>query len=125
MALMENVVDAGPIPYREIALCGDVDLEHGLRHAGFDPVDTMYRLIEIPLIAIQETASMPWRDMGTAYADALKDGQEFPPIVVLRTRDGWALLDGVNRTHAYFMLKRVSIHAYELLNGCWAQRRSP
>lgn len=113
----ETVVDAGPIPYPAIALHGDPDLEQGLRHAGFDPESTVYRLIEIPLAAIPEAVGRPWRHMGTTYIDALNRGHEFPPIVVMRTARGWALLDGVNRTHAYLTLKRLTVRAYELLEG--------
>jgi len=41
--------------------------------------------------------------MGTAYVDALRSGQEFPPVVVFRRRRGWSLLDGANRTHAHWV----------------------
>jgi len=114
----ETVLDPGPIPYPLIALHGDPDLEQGLRHAGFNPESTAYRLVEIPVAGIAEAASMPsWRHMGTTYIDALKAGQEFPPIVVMRTARGWALIDGVNRTHAHLSVKRLTIRAYELLGS--------
>jgi hypothetical protein len=73
----ETVFDPGPIPYALIGLYGDPDLEHALREEGLDPQATTYRLIEIPLSAINDTASMPWPRMGTAYVDALRSGQEF------------------------------------------------
>lgn len=115
MTAAATVLDPGPIPYVRIDLYGDRDLEHALREEGLDPQAATYRLIEIPLSSITDTASMPWPRMGTAYVDALRSGQEFPPIVVFRNRRGWSLLDGANRTHAYWVLGTASIRAYELL----------
>jgi hypothetical protein len=43
--------------------------------------------------------------------------EEFPPIVVRRNARGWSLLDGCNRTHAYWTLGTASVRAYELLTG--------
>jgi hypothetical protein len=103
--------------YADIELYRDPDLEHALREEGLDPEATTYRLIEIPLSLITDTASMPWRRMGTAYVEALKAGQEFPPVVVFRNQRGWWLLDGVNRTHAHWVLGTARIRAYELLTG--------
>jgi hypothetical protein len=111
------VIDPGPIPYARIDLYGDPDLEHALIEEGLDPQATTYRLIEIPLSSIADTASMPWHRMGTAYVDALKNGQQFPPIVIFRNQRGWQLLDGVNRTHAYWVLGTASIRAYDLLTS--------
>jgi hypothetical protein len=113
---VEIVLDAGPIPYQEIPLYGDPDLEHGLRHAGFEPEATWYRFIEIPLDAIGDVRTMSGRQhMGRTYIDELRAGVEFPPIVVMPTRSGWTLLDGVNRTYAYWVLGRVTVRAYDLL----------
>jgi hypothetical protein len=53
------VLDPGPIPYAPIGLYGDPDLEHALTEEGLDPQATTYRLIEIPLSAINDTVSMP------------------------------------------------------------------
>jgi hypothetical protein len=113
----ETVLDPGPIPYARMALYGDPDLEHGLREDGFEPDETTYRLIEIPLAAITDTASMPWPHVGTVYVEAVRAGQEFPPIVVRRNARGWGLLDGCNRTHAYWTLGKTSVQAYELLTS--------
>jgi hypothetical protein len=113
----EKVLNPGPIPYARIDLFGDPDLEHALREEGLDPQATSYRLIEIPVGSIRDTASMPWPRMGTAYIDAIRAGREFPPIVVSRGQHGWSLLDGVNRTHAHWVLGTVSIRAYELLTS--------
>jgi hypothetical protein len=113
---VETVVDAGPIPYIEMALYGDPDLEQGLRHAGFEPEATWYRLIEIPLHAIGDVCGMAsWSHMSRAYIDAMRAGAEFPPVVVMPTRAGWTLLDGVNRTYAYWALGRPTVRAYDLL----------
>lgn len=117
MTAAERVLDPGPILYADIELYGDPDLEHGLRHSGFEPELTTYRLIEIPLSLISDTASMPWPRMGTGYVDALKAGQEFPPVVVFRNPRGWWLLDGANRTHAHWVLGTARIRAYDLLTG--------
>jgi hypothetical protein len=113
----ETVLDPGPIPYAEISLKGDADLEHALIETGLKPEETSYRLIEIPLGAITDTASMPWLT-SAAYVDAMNAGQEFRPIVVMRNRRGWSLLDGCHRTHAYLKLGKSSVRAYELLHCC-------
>jgi len=113
----ERVLDPGPIAYTDIDLYGDPDLEHALRQEGLDPQTTTYRLIEIPLTSINDTSTMPWPRMSTIYVDAVKAGQQFPPIVVFRGRRGWWLLDGVNRTQAYYVLGIGTVRAYELLIG--------
>jgi hypothetical protein len=116
MASPETVLDPGPIPYRAIALFGDPDLEHGLLHAGFDATTTTYRLIEIALAEITDTESMgTWRNRGSAYIDAVRAGTQFPPLVVMRNVRGCGLLDGVNRSYAYWALGITSVVTYELL----------
>lgn len=118
MGSVEIVLDAGPIPYQAMALYGDPDLEHGLRHLGLEPVDTSYRLIELPLDAIGDVRSMPrWQNMGRTYVDLMREGTEFPPIVVMPTSSGWTLIDGVNRTYAYWVLGRKRVCAYDLLEA--------
>jgi hypothetical protein len=115
---VELVLDAGPIPYREIALYGDPDLEHGLRHAGFEPETTTYRLIEIPLASIGDTRTMSgWKNVSPVYVEKVRSGVEFPPIVVMPTPSGWTLLDGVNRTYAYLVVGQRNVRAYDLLAG--------
>jgi hypothetical protein len=114
---VEVVLDPGPIVYEHIELYQDADLEFGLRHAGFDPASTTYRLIEIPLSSIGDTVSMhKWPERGTTYIDAIRARVPFPPIVVMRTAHGWGLLDGVNRTHAYWRLGRARVQAYEVVS---------
>lgn len=117
MTVAEKVLDPGPIPYARIDLFGDPDLEQALREEGLDPQATTYRLIEIPLSSITDTASMPRPRISSAYVDAIRSGQEFPPVVVSRGQHGWGLLDGANRTHAYWTLGTASIRAYELLTS--------
>jgi hypothetical protein len=52
--------------------------------------------IEIPLDSIGDVRSMPnWQNMGSAYIIKMRAGVEFPPIIVMPTRRGWTLLDGV------------------------------
>jgi hypothetical protein len=117
MARVEVVLDAGPIPYRAIQLFGDPDLEHGLRHEGVEPIVTSYRLIEIPLQAIVDVRGMSrWRNMGRTYIDLVREGLEFPPIVVMSTGNGWTLIDGVNRTYAFWVLGREKVRAYDLID---------
>lgn len=116
MSEPDEVIDPGPFPYAHLPCCGDPDLEHGLRHAGFEPADTSYRLIAIPLAALVETTSMSkWQHMTAGYADALRAGADFPPLVVMRSPQGWALLDGVNRSYAYWVVGQSHVTAYELL----------
>ena len=116
---MEIVLDPGPIPYAQIALAGDPDLEHGLRHYGVEPSTTTYRLIDIPVDAVSDARIMPyarWRP--GAMVEAVDAGVELPPIVVYRNRDrSWSLLDGVNRTHAYLFRRVARTRAYELIEG--------
>ena len=120
MAGVETVLDAGPIPYEQILLYGDPDLEHGLRHVGLEPAETFFRLIEIPLDTIRDVRTMPWPNRGHAYADLLREGTEFPPIVVMRIETGWTLIDGVNRSHAYLALGWKTVRAYELIEASHA-----
>jgi hypothetical protein len=113
----ERVLDPGPIPYSEIALHGDPDLEHELEGYGADPAATSYRLIEIPTASISDTDSMPRRAWNRSIAEAIRSGVELPPVVVFRHRETsrWGLLDGVNRTNAYVGLGVALVRAYELL----------
>jgi len=115
MTAAETVIDPGPIPYARIDLYGDPDLEQALREEGLDPEATSYRLIEIPLSSIDIVRTTAWGRKGTAYIDAIKAGQQFPPIVVFRGQHSWNLLDGVNRTHAHWVLGTASIRASDLL----------
>jgi hypothetical protein len=111
-----RVLDEGPIPYSEIDLHGDVDLEHGLRHAGFDPDATAYRLIEIAVESIDTTATMErWTYRPDDLVEAVRDGLQLPPIVVVAGVVAYVLIDGVHRTFAHWHLGRAAIQAYEVL----------
>jgi hypothetical protein len=46
-----------------------------------------------------------------SYADALKDGVEFPPVVVFHDGKDYWLADGFNRYYAHQMIKRNEIEA--------------
>ena len=110
------LIDPGPIPYWRIELFGDPDLEHGLRHMGLEPEETAYRLLEIPIDDIGETRSMAsWTWTSRLVIEAMKQGSEFPPIVVFRKAVGWNLIDGVNRSYAAWHLGLTTIRAYELI----------
>ncbi len=113
---VETVLRAGPIPYDEIELRGDHDLDQALREEGLDPQSTSYRLIDIPLASICDVRTMPWkgRDRETPMVMAVRAGTRLPPLVVKRLTDCWTLLDGVNRTCAYFYLYTERVEAYEL-----------
>jgi len=114
---MERVLDPGPIPYAEIDLFDDPDLEYGLRHYGVAPEASTYRLIEIPVTSITDTASMLNRLWDRAFVDLIRSGAELPPIVVFRNwrGAGWGLLDGVNRTNALLHCGIERTRAYEVL----------
>lgn len=111
------MLDPGPIPYDRIELYGDPDLEHGLRHYGVEPDASTYRLIEIPVSAITDTASMPHRLWDRGLVDVIRSGVPLPPIVVFRNwrGPGWGLLDGVNRTNAFLACSVETTRAYEVL----------
>jgi hypothetical protein len=114
---MERVLAAGPIAYRDIELHGDPDLEHALRHYGVEPGDSTYRLIELPVASITDTAAMPHRLWDRGLIDVIRSGTELPPIVVFRNwrGPGWGLLDGVNRTNAFLACDVRVVRAYEVL----------
>jgi hypothetical protein len=113
-----EVLDPGPIPYRAIALYGDADLEHGLRHAGLEPEETCYRLVRIAYADLADVALLPHMKPGRgAMIQAMKEGVAFPPIVVMPVKSGWTLLDGVNRMHAHWKLGVTTTEAYALLGA--------
>lgn len=47
----------------------------------------------------------------SAYADALKDGVQFPPVVVFHDGKDYWLADGFNRYYAHQTIKRTEIEA--------------
>jgi hypothetical protein len=112
-----HVLDGGQIPYAKIARFGDLSLEQALSHIGVEPSQSSYRLLEVALKEIADTASMPDRLWDRSIAVALQRGVEFAPLVVLRnwTGGGWSLLDGANRANAYVALGVDTAQAYELI----------
>lgn len=114
-----TVIDAGPIPHAEIWRYDDPDVETGLEQvAGVDPETATYRLIDVSLEELEDTRWFPGNEgWGSRAVDSLKAGELVPPVVVMaldRAR-GFALIDGLNRTHAHWVLRRPTIRAYELL----------
>ena len=109
------LIDPAPIPYRRIELFGDPDLEHGLRHLGLNPRRRHTGMLEIPIENIGETRSTAsWTGTSRPVIEAMKQGHEFPHIVVFRTAVGWNLIDGLNRSDAAWHLGLTAIRAYEL-----------
>lgn len=116
---MLTVVDPGPIPLSAIQRFDDPDVETALRDDGLDPALATFRLVEVPLADLQDVRWFPgpigW---GTFMLDALRAGTSLPPIVIVangKTNGPFGILDGLNRTHAHWVLSRHSIRAYELM----------
>jgi hypothetical protein len=114
-----TVLDPGPIALSAIERFDDPDLDGALRQEGVDPANAAFRLLEIPLIALYDVDWFPGTTKwGTWMIDALDAGKSFPPVVVMaapRSGGRMGLLDGLNRTHAHWVLGRKNIRAYELL----------
>jgi hypothetical protein len=115
------VLDAGPIPHGELIRFDDPDIETGLGQSGYSSEGARYRLLKIDVSELEDMRWIPAEAarFGTSMTEALAQGEEFPPIVVVRTNrgEGFGLIDGLNRTHAHWAAGRESIHAYELLLG--------
>jgi hypothetical protein len=114
-----TVLDPGPIPLSAIQRFDDPDVETALRNDGLDPAFATFRLIEVPLVELQDVGWFPgplrW---GTFMVDALRAGVSLPPIVIVASGEPsrpFGILDGLHRTHAYWVLGRESIRAYELM----------
>jgi hypothetical protein len=113
-----RVLDPGPIPHRQIERYDDSDLETALEREGVDPEHAKYRLVEATLDELEDVRwladSHPW---GRPMIDTLRARGTPPPVVVTPTEKGrgLALLDGLNRAHANWVLGRPTIRAYELL----------
>jgi hypothetical protein len=114
-----TVLDPGPIPLSAIQRFDDPDVETALEHDGLDPALATFRLVEVPLANLQDVRWFPgglrW---GTFMVEALRAGASLPPIVICangETNVPFGILDGLNRTHAHWVLGRRSIRAYELM----------
>ena len=68
---------------------------------------------------------MPWPKMGTAYLDAIRSGQQFPPIVVFKNQRGWSLLDGVNRIVSYRKARRAATRSQAAADPVRLPARAP
>jgi hypothetical protein len=113
------VIDAGPISYSSIDVFKDpLDLEAALRDDDLDPTETTYRLIEIPLDAVDV---FPWLNKwlaegyGAETVEALVRDDTFPPVVGQVVGAKFVLLDGVHRLIASVALGRKRVRAYDLL----------
>jgi len=115
-----TVLDAGPIPHRELIRYDDPDIETGLAQSGHSPKGAQYRLVQVDLNDLEDMRWIPAQAhrFGTSLTEAIREGEELPPVVIVRTEcgRGLGLIDGVNRTHAYWAAGRSSIRAYELLS---------
>jgi hypothetical protein len=112
------VLDAGPIPHHKLTRFDDPDIETGLEQSGHSSEGAHYRLLQIDLSELEDIRWIPAEAtrFGASMTDALLKGEEFPPIVVVRTdRRGFGLIDGLNRVHAHWAAGRGSIRAYELV----------
>jgi hypothetical protein len=114
-----RILDRGPIPLAELDRYDDPDIETSLEHGGHSSSTAVFRLIEIDLSELEDTASfpLPWRP--TRTLEALRRGETLPPVVVVETdRDrGLGLIDGLNRTYAHWIAGKTTLGAYELLLG--------
>jgi hypothetical protein len=117
---MLTVVDPGPIPLSAIDRFDDPDVDGALVHEGFDPANATFRLVDVTLSDLYDVRWFPGpRPWGTYMVDALQAGATLPPIVIIASGvlgSGFGILDGLNRTHAHWVLRRQSIRAYELLD---------
>jgi len=111
-----RVIDGGPIAHVDIERYDDSDIETGLAHSGHDSGHSVYRLLEIDVGEIEDSASFPYEWKPTQMVEALRRGETFPPIVIVETDRGrgFGLIDGLNRTYAHWLAVRPTIRAYEL-----------
>jgi hypothetical protein len=111
-----RVIEEGPIRYRSIARYGDPDLEHGLRHAGYEPPATDFRVIEAEIGQIDTVAYFAtMRHKPESLIEVVRSGIQLPPIVVVNAPLRFVLIDGVHRTYAAWALGLPTIEAYELM----------
>jgi hypothetical protein len=120
-----RLIDAGPIRHADIDRYDDSDIESALVGAGYDSADAKYRLIEVDVSEIEDTASFPLEWTPTTTMEALQRGEALPPVVVVRTdpKRGLGLIDGLNRAYAHWAVGPPTMRAYELLAG--SQSRAP
>ena len=113
-----TVLHSGPISHAEIERYDDPDIETGLEHSGYDPMTVVYRLIEIDLAEMEDTRWLPARlRSNPEMEEALRRGESLPPVVVVRHTKAFALIDGLHRTHAHWVVGLPKIRAYEIIVG--------
>ena len=112
------ILDDGPIPLASIERFDDPDVDAALDHEGIERDSVSFRLVEIALADLQDLDWLRRRPEGQAayITESLRRGEALPPIVVAARRNrAFALLDGLNRAHAHWLLRRPTIVAYELI----------
>lgn len=128
MSVGLRVIDPGPIPYADLPLAGDEDLERQLdaRYGGGHHL-FFFRRIEIPLEALAPRLigdiedyldledGQRRRAIAAAYRDAYLTGADDPAPAVVVCEDGWDLLDGHHRAAGARAAGRLSIEAFDLL----------
>lgn len=91
-----------------------------MEQAGHDGVDSaVYRLIDLDIYEIRDAEGFPYPWKPTYQLERLRLGKPTPPVVVVQSDAAdsrpYNLIDGFNRTYAYWVLGRPRIRAYELL----------
>jgi len=113
------ILDEGPIPLAGIERFDDPDVDTALDHEGVDRDTVAFRLVEIAVTDLQDIGWLRRRPEGQAayITESLRRGAALPPIVIVpTTREGvFGVLDGMNRAHAHWLLRRPTIRAYELI----------
>jgi hypothetical protein len=113
------VIDPGPIAYSALTVAEEDDLEAALLRDELDPPGTTYRLIEVPIEAVDV---FPWLSRWAAEGfasdavDALSRGVVLPPVVGRLRGEKLAILDGVHRLVAHAALGHDRVRVYELLS---------
>jgi hypothetical protein len=72
-----RVIHSGPIPHAEIERYDDPDIETGLEQCGHNPDEAEYRLIEIEVGEIEDTANFPFDWEPTQMVEALASRTRF------------------------------------------------
>jgi hypothetical protein len=114
-----RVLDAGPISRAELERYDDPDIETGLEHSRHGAGSATFRLIEVGLDELEDTARFPFDWQPTWMVGRMQRGDPVPPVVVVQTDrgQGLGLIDGLNRTYAHWLAGLPTIRAYELLLG--------
>lgn len=113
------ILDERTIPLASIERFDDPDVDTALDHEGIERDSVSFRLVEIAVADLQDADWLRRRPKGRAahIMESLRRGETLPPIVIVPTpREGvFGVLDGLNRAHAHWLLRRPTIRAYELI----------